>query len=97
MTSTLDGGKWMPAFSSSRPSAVDGIQRNCRSSRNLFGNRENVHGNRGSSLDVPLESEQPKSGWHSYLPEDHDTFVKLPWYLVADAVLVKRVPRQDCP
>jgi hypothetical protein len=57
----------------------------------LFGNQENVHGNRGSLSDVRLESEQPKSGWHSYLPEDHDTFVKLPWYLVADAVLVKRV------
>jgi hypothetical protein len=35
----------MPAFSSSRPSAVDGIQRNCRSSKKLFGNYENGHGN----------------------------------------------------
>src|ERR1700678_4159691 len=32
MTSTLSVDAWMPASFSSKPSAVDGIRRNCRSS-----------------------------------------------------------------
>jgi len=37
MTSIFSGDVWMPAFSSSKPSVVDGMRRNCQDSKKLLG------------------------------------------------------------